>query len=53
MTSKQCTNRAANYAHHTDSNMMLKEQMVKLNDMELVCKNDDELGKTSDEESIA
>jgi hypothetical protein len=34
-----------------DSNMILKEQMAKLDDMELVDKNEDDLGKASDEES--
>jgi hypothetical protein len=38
---------AADCAPWADSNMTLKEQMAKLDDVELVDKNKDNLGKTS------
>jgi hypothetical protein len=51
--SEQRSDRAADCAPCADSNMTLKEQMAKLDDMELVDKNEDDLGKTLDEESRA
>jgi hypothetical protein len=40
-------------AHPAPSNMTLKERMAKLDDMELVDENEDELEVGSDEESVA
>jgi hypothetical protein len=50
---EQSTNGAADCAPWADSDMTLKETMAKLDDMELVDKNEDDSGETSDEESIA
>jgi Fe-S cluster biogenesis protein NfuA len=53
MASKQRSDRAADCAPCPNSNMTLKEQMVKLDIMELVDENKDDLGKTSHDESTA
>jgi hypothetical protein len=45
----QRSDRAGDCAPCADSNITLKEQVAKLDDMELVDKNEDVLGETSDE----
>ena len=52
MAGEQSTNGAADCAPCAVSDMTLKETMAKLDDMELVDKNEDDSGETSDEESI-
>ncbi len=53
MAGEQSTNGAADCAPCADSDMTLKETMAKVDDIELVDKNEDDSGETSDEESIA
>ncbi len=52
-SSKDSDERAAGGAASADSNSTLKERIAKLDDMELVDKNEDNLEETSDIESIA
>jgi Fe-S cluster biogenesis protein NfuA len=47
----QRSDRAGDCSPCADSNITLKEQVAKLDDMELVDKNEDVLGETSDEKS--
>jgi hypothetical protein len=53
VSSEQRSDGAADCAPCANSNMTLKERMVKLDDMELVDENEDELEVGSDEESVA
>jgi hypothetical protein len=47
-SSKDSDDRAAGGAASADSNSTLEERMAKLDDMELVDKNQDDLDETSD-----
>jgi hypothetical protein len=53
VASQQRSDRAAHFPPCTNSNTTLKEQMAKLDKIELVDKNEEDLDKTSDNESIA
>jgi hypothetical protein len=53
VSSEQRSDGAADSAPCANSNMTLKERMAKLDHMELVDKNEDELEVDSDEESLA
>ncbi len=53
MAGEQRSNGAADCAPCTDSTLTLKEHLAKLDDMELVDKNEDDSDKSNNNESIA
>ncbi len=53
MTNENITNRAAVCTPGADSNLALKDQIAKLNDMELVQGNEEERDETDDDQSLA
>ena len=52
MASKDSENRAADCAPCADSNSTLKEQIEKLDNMELIKDNEGAYDKTDDDESV-